>query len=228
MSWWPTIWRQHLEPRNAASSPAQRMRLRLAIHAGEVRVAANGVIRTAVIHAFRLLDAPQVRTALSVSKSQVASVVSDWFYQEVIRHDATEYSTGYQPIEVQVKEPVATAWIRIPEAAPRAELTERSDRRHSTVPTNSTQVMLELADAFLAVPAVADESGRRLLLGLLSPEIAQTIPEHPRARMHLLAILHSCLQHAGGLDQLLEALRMLEQSSMPIRNLEATIARILP
>jgi tetratricopeptide (TPR) repeat protein len=217
-----------LRTHNAASSTEQRMRLRLAIHAGEVRIDANGVVGTAIIHAFRLLDAPPVRAALSASENDVASVVSDWFYQEVVRHDTTEDSTAYQPVEVRVKETVATAWVRMPEAAPRAEFTEWSRPHSHTASANSPQVMVELTDALLAVPAVADESGRRLLIGLLRPEIAQAIPYHPRARMHLMAIVRACLQHEGGFELLLDALRTLEPASMPLRSLEATLDRILP
>jgi tetratricopeptide (TPR) repeat protein len=113
-----------LRTHNAASSPGQRVRLRLAIHAGEIRVTANGVAGTAILHAFRLLAGSPVKAALLASASDVVSVVSDWFYQEVVRQDATEDSTGYQPVEVQVKEMVATAWIRMPKAALRAESTE--------------------------------------------------------------------------------------------------------
>jgi len=105
-----------LRSRNAAGSAEQRMRLRLALHAGEVRADAHGVMGTAVIHAFRLLDTPSVRAAVSASDSDVVTVVSDWFYQEVVRHAAMEDATSYQPVKVYVKETVATAWIRIPTA----------------------------------------------------------------------------------------------------------------
>jgi hypothetical protein len=217
-----------LRRHNAASSPEQRMRLRLGIHAGEVRVDAHGVMGTAIIHVFRLLDAPPVRAALSASENDVTSVVSDWFYQEVVRHDTSEDSTAYQPVEVRVKETVATAWVRMPEAPPRAELTEWTGRPSRIVSANSPQAMVELIDALLAVPAVADESGRRLLVDLLRPEIANAIPYHPRARTHLIAIVDACLKYKGGLESLLDALRTIERPSMPLRSLEATLDRILP
>jgi tetratricopeptide (TPR) repeat protein len=216
-----------LKTHNAAGSPDQRMRLRLAIHAGEVRIDANGVMGTSVIHAFRLLDAPTVRAAVSASDSDVVAVVSDWFYQEVIRHHAAEDATNYRPVEVQVKETLATAWIRMPTALPRAESSGRPDRHSSIASTERPQVVLELTDAILAISAVAEESGRRLLLGLLGPEIAQTVVHHPRARIHLMGIVRACLQHVGGLDLLLDALRTLEPASMPLRNLEATVDKLV-
>ena len=52
---------------NTGSSVPERMRLRVALHAGEVYRDAHGVAGAAVNHVFRLAEAPAVRSALAAS-----------------------------------------------------------------------------------------------------------------------------------------------------------------
>ena len=71
---------------NAACPAPERIRLRMALHAGEVHQDAHGFAGTSVNRAFRLIEAPPSRTALRDSAGVVALIVSDWFYDEVVRH----------------------------------------------------------------------------------------------------------------------------------------------
>ncbi|MCE6996271.1 hypothetical protein LZG04_15915 [Saccharothrix sp. S26] len=71
---------------DAGRGAAGRMRLRVAVHAGEVQFDDHGVVGVAVNHAFRLLDAPPVKAALGESTAPLVLVVSDWFHDEVVRH----------------------------------------------------------------------------------------------------------------------------------------------
>jgi len=64
---------------NAGSSAPERMRLRVALHAGEVYHDAHGVAGAAVNHAFRLAEAAELRSALAASPGVLAVIVSDWF-----------------------------------------------------------------------------------------------------------------------------------------------------
>ena len=98
----------------------ERMRLRVALHAGEVYRDAHGVAGAAVNHAFRLAEAPAVRSALAASPGVLALIVSDWFFTEVVRHDPAAVPGSYRRVEVFVKETAATGWIRVPDpvAAP--------------------------------------------------------------------------------------------------------------
>jgi hypothetical protein len=60
-----------------ASLPRQRqLRVRVVVHAGEVRYDANGCFGTALDVAFRLLDAPRVKEALTVAPGPLLLVVS--------------------------------------------------------------------------------------------------------------------------------------------------------
>ena len=102
---------------NAGRSVPERIRLRVALHAGEVYYDAHGVAGAAVNHAFRLAEAPALRSALAASPGVLALIVSDWFFTEVVRHDPAAVPSAYRRVQVAVKETAATGWIRVPDRA---------------------------------------------------------------------------------------------------------------
>ena len=99
------------------SNPATQIRVRVALHAGEVQIDPHGVAGASVNFAFRLVDAVQLREALDRSDGTLALIMSDWFYEEVVRHQPGEDIDAYNEIEVSVKETRATAWTRLPSAS---------------------------------------------------------------------------------------------------------------
>ncbi|WP_146060304.1 hypothetical protein [Amycolatopsis sp. CA-128772] len=101
-----------LTDHNGHSPAARRIRLRLALHAGEVSHDAHGATGQAILHAFRLLDSPAVKQALARSAGCLALIASAWFYDEVIRHSALSGPERYARVFVHVKETSAQAWIR--------------------------------------------------------------------------------------------------------------------
>jgi adenylate cyclase class 2 len=72
---------------NATCPANARIRLRMALHGGEVHPDAHGVTGSAVNKTFRLVEAPALKSALDGSAGVLALIVSDWFYDEVVRHD---------------------------------------------------------------------------------------------------------------------------------------------
>jgi len=103
--------RQH----NAVHSERERIRLRMALHAGEVSYDEHGVTASAVNLAFRLLDAPALKAALAGSPGVLALVTSVWFFDEVTRHVAAPGPASYRPIRVAVKETSTIAWMALPD-----------------------------------------------------------------------------------------------------------------
>ncbi|MCC8250826.1 ATP-binding protein [Saccharothrix luteola] len=99
---------------NAGRGAAERMRLRVAVHAGEVQFDDHGVVGAAVNHTFRLLDAPPVKAALAESASPLVLVVSDWFHDEVVRHSPASEPDAFRRVRFTVKETTGTAWVRVP------------------------------------------------------------------------------------------------------------------
>ncbi|MBY8851852.1 hypothetical protein K7G98_27610, partial [Saccharothrix sp. MB29] len=106
---------QALRGHNDASPSAQHVRLRVAVHAGEVVFDRHGVTSTAVTTAFRLLDALAVKRALADSPGLVALVVSRWVFDEVVRHSAVLDPATFRPVSVAVKEVRDTAWLALPD-----------------------------------------------------------------------------------------------------------------
>ena len=90
-----------------------RIRLRVALHAGEVHPDAHGYAGASINRAFRLIEASAPRTALRHSSGVVALIVSDWFYDEVVRHCADAEPSSFRKVHVTVKETKTIAWIRI-------------------------------------------------------------------------------------------------------------------
>lgn len=72
--------------------PDQKLRLRAVVHAGEIHYDSWGRFGEALDIAFRLLDAPEAKTALRESTMPLVLVVSDGIYQAVVRH-------GYEGID---------------------------------------------------------------------------------------------------------------------------------
>jgi hypothetical protein len=109
---------------NQVHGPGARMRLRLALHAGEVAYDAHGVTGTAVTLAFRLLEAEQVKQALAGSQGMLAVITSAWFYEEVIRQNEACAAATWRRVHVKVKETRQEGWISLPDALGQ-ELAER-------------------------------------------------------------------------------------------------------
>ncbi len=98
---------------NGAHLGPEQIRLRMALHAGEVRYDQYGVTGMAVNLAFRLLEAAPLRQALASSPGVLAVITSSWFYAEVARQ--TPVAGEYHCVDVAVKETTTIAWICLPD-----------------------------------------------------------------------------------------------------------------
>ena len=111
----PRVLAEALREHNAAHRAAERIRLRMALHAGEVYYDEHGVTAASVNLAFRLLDAAPLKAALAESPGTLALIVSSWFFNEVVRHSPAGDAATYRPVRVAVKETAAVAWICRPD-----------------------------------------------------------------------------------------------------------------
>jgi hypothetical protein len=103
-----------MEHQNAARAAATQVRLRVALHAGEVTFDSHGVAGAAVDHAFRLAEAPPLKSALATSTGVCALICSTWFFDEVIYHHPDAHPELYRPIDTEVKQTPLSAYIRVP------------------------------------------------------------------------------------------------------------------
>ncbi|HUR02143.1 MAG TPA: hypothetical protein VM347_06375, partial [Nonomuraea sp.] len=96
---------------NSTRVPEARMKLRVAVHAGDIRKDDHGWIGLPVILAFRILDAQDAKVALRRSDGLLALIASDHFYTEVILQDPGTAPESYRQIEVMIKSFKGHAWL---------------------------------------------------------------------------------------------------------------------
>jgi hypothetical protein len=104
-----------LDRHNGTHIGPEQIRMRMAIHAGEVRYDRHGATAAAVNLAFRLLNADALKAALASSPGVLAVITSSWFFQEVVRHNPACDATAYRRVRVAVKETTAIGWIYLPD-----------------------------------------------------------------------------------------------------------------
>lgn len=100
---------------NAIHSAQAAVQLRVGLHSGEIRSnqIGGGVVSPAISFAFRILESPEAKQALHHSRSVLALVASETFYQDVIVHDPAAAPESYRKINVRVKETSTQAWLRL-------------------------------------------------------------------------------------------------------------------
>jgi class 3 adenylate cyclase len=107
---------KRLQRLNRDRSKAEQLRLRVALHAGEVVSDPSPLHGDAVILASRLLDADVLRACLRVAEAPLALIVSPTIYQEIVRHGYGRIRPDdYYRTLVHVKETRIVAWLHVPE-----------------------------------------------------------------------------------------------------------------
>ncbi|GAA2686907.1 MULTISPECIES: AAA family ATPase [Actinosynnema] len=100
-----------LREHNRTHPDGQRVRLRMAVHAGEVYLDGHGAVGHAVNHACRLVDSPAAKRELTGHSGALVLVVSAWFFDEVVRHSRFAEVGAYRRTRVVAKETDADAWV---------------------------------------------------------------------------------------------------------------------
>ena len=111
-----------LHRHNRGHRAAEQVRLRMALHAGEINYDEHGVTSAAINLAFRLLDSAPLKDSLAESTGVLAMITSSWFFDEVVRHSRVCDPAAYRSVPVTVKETTTTAWIHLPAVAQDREL----------------------------------------------------------------------------------------------------------
>ncbi|MFC4905853.1 hypothetical protein [Actinomadura gamaensis] len=104
---------------NKLASAVAQLRLRVAVHAGFVQLDRHGATGTSLTELFRLLEAPAFRTVMADPGTDLAVVVSDYLYREVVQHDI-HLAGGFTAIPVEVKEALMRGWVWVPPSPTRA------------------------------------------------------------------------------------------------------------
>ncbi|MEU4802565.1 substrate-binding domain-containing protein [Actinosynnema sp. NPDC023587] len=144
---------------NAMFRPQTGIRLRAAITAGEVLNDGNGVMGDGLVLAFRLLDCAALRDEVTRRPGELALIVSDRFYQDVVRDDAGCDPDSYRRVPVDVKEVRGAAWLSRPDH-PHTPSSARPPR-----PAARVRWAVPVLAVLLAAPLSCDA-----LLGAPAPE----------------------------------------------------------
>lgn len=104
-----------LREHNLTHRAEERIRLRMAVHAGEINYDDHGATAAAINLTFRLLDAQPLKAALADSPGVLALIASSWFFDEVVRHSPRVNAASYRPVRVAVKETTVVAWVCLPD-----------------------------------------------------------------------------------------------------------------
>ncbi|MGW4527930.1 ATP-binding protein [Amycolatopsis sp. NPDC004378] len=158
-----------LRRHNRTHQDPERIRLRMALHAGEITYDDFGVTAKSINLAFRLLDAPPLKAALADSPGVLALIVSSWFFNEVVRHSPIEDATTYRQADVTVKETAVRAWISLPDrpyAPDDAPRPPRNVPRLPARPRSFTGRTRELAELTRSVPAADDAAPIVAIVGM--------------------------------------------------------------
>ncbi|MBW8486848.1 effector-associated domain 2-containing protein [Actinomadura parmotrematis] len=237
-----------LRRQHALASAAASIRLRAALHVGAMESDGHGIVGTAVNHAFRLMEAPAFKEAGAAHR--LALIVSDRFHEDVVRRDEGLVDPSlYRPLEVVSKETTATGWVRLlgppdgPAGAgggpgdlvPRRGEVERARPEPASAgsvpadrPFLAPQLLFVLAERVLDVPVMAREQGRNRVVDALRPDIAHMIARQPEARLDVFGIVQTCMDHPGGLRELVAALRLITGDSGSVARLQDTLDHLFP
>lgn len=224
-----------LRDHNVVHPPEEHLRLRMALHAGEITADSQGLTGPALIHAFRLLESMPVKEALRNSTGALAIVASNWFYEGVVRHLPESAPDDYERVEVSFKETQVVGWIRLPEGQRRSPrttkpsyLVARVDESGRFVPQliPATPVFYRVVEALEAIPCMQGEHTRSFVVDQLG--FAGAIRYFPDRRAHVTSILRTCLDFEGGLVELITAISSQEPSgSVPVRRLMSLLTDVL-
>ncbi|GAA4236128.1 hypothetical protein GCM10022254_45020 [Actinomadura meridiana] len=233
--------RSEVRHHNEASSEAAQMRLRVAVGVGEAVSDGSGIVSSALTHTFRLLDAQPLKDAVREAETGIALIVSRRVYEDVVRHGRGRVDPGdYYRVEVRVKETVDEAWVMVPGVRPVAVRPPATVAEHVPVvdgavpgsepqppPEPSLVQKFRTVDNLLEIPRLRTERGRDQLIGALSSDIAGAVPRSGEARADLYAVLQTCLDYPGGLQQLLVAVQGFVGESLAVQRFEQAMTRLL-
>lgn len=202
-----------LRDHNNTHPPDEHIKLRFALHAGKVTLGESGVSSPAIVHAYRLIETMPLQDALSKSPGALAMILSDWFYNEVVRPRLQDESGAYQRVTVDTKEASVVGWIRLPDVR-EGHLDVASPAVTAVAAFQpSSPAFYEVVDALEQLPSMQNERTRSEVIDRL--EFAGDIRYIAPRRAHIISILRTCLDHESGIDELMAAIIDHEPADSP-------------
>ncbi|CCH29665.1 hypothetical protein ABZ816_15035 [Actinosynnema sp. NPDC047251] len=206
-----------LRRHNEVHAHGARLRMRMALHAGEIHYDANGKTGGELITACRILDARDARQLLRDSTGTLVVIASDWFYQSVIRQDPAAAPADYHRIAVDVKETRDKAWVRLVDGRPTAPAARRNGAR----PPLPLSRLLPVVDTLLITAGFGTRQARDLTLE--DVYFSATIDRHGNDRADVVSIARAAGRYPDGPETLLAALRVYAEGTEAFAELERLV-----
>jgi class 3 adenylate cyclase len=147
---------------NSTRVAEAQFKLRIGLHAGDIRKNEHGWVGHAINHTCRIVEAQDAKTALAESEGLLAVIASEYVYTEVIEQDPGAAPEAYRQIDVAVKKFTAKAWLRLPGV----DLIRMPKTQANVPPRRAASTMIDDGQAVLGViPAEELEALRDWLDG---------------------------------------------------------------
>jgi hypothetical protein len=115
----PERLRSLIRRHNHVSCEAAGIQLRAAAHIGPVDHDGHGFVSSDINLLFRMLEARPLKRALTGSEAELALIISDYVYRNVVcRYPSLLSPEAFQPVRFQVKYTRASAWTYLPGTPP--------------------------------------------------------------------------------------------------------------
>ncbi|MBB5800824.1 class 3 adenylate cyclase [Saccharothrix ecbatanensis] len=209
-----------LREHNHVHATEARLRLRMAVHAGEVHYDEHGKTSAEMIFTYRILDTSEAKRTLRDSTATLVLIASDPFYQAVIRHHPAARPDAYRQVDADVKEVHARVWVRLVDGHP-IETT-----RHTSPTSQPAMPLAELGpivEVMLRIPGFDTREGRDLVLRDLP--FAAAIPRHGADRPDTVSIVRTSANYPGGLEGLVEGIRFYAAGATSMAELDTLLAQ---
>ncbi|ONI80407.1 hypothetical protein ALI22I_44590 [Saccharothrix sp. ALI-22-I] len=219
----PTRAAAELRAHNAIHSHGARLRMRMALHFGEVAYdGRGGKSSAALIFACRIVDTAEAKRALKDSAATLVVIASDLFYDSVIRHDPASHPEAYRLVDADVKETRTEVWIRLvdhyPATAPVTARYPQPRPRHAS----TTAALGPIVEVLLRTPGFDTREGRDLVLRDLP--FASSTARLSSDRADTVSIVRSCEHYPDGLESLVEAIRFYAAGTTAMAELDTLMA----
>jgi class 3 adenylate cyclase len=204
-----------LREHNHVHSAGARLRLRMAVHSGEVHYDERGKTSAEMIFTYRILDTAEAKRALRESTATLVLIASDPFYQAVVRHQPATRPDAYRPVTADVKEVHAQVWVRLVDGHSSGSPTPRR--------VLSLAELKPIVEVMLRTPGFDTREGRDLVLREVP--FAASITRHSADRPDTVSIVRTCAHYPGGLEALLESIRFYAANSTAMAELDTLLAQ---
>ncbi len=215
-----------LRRHNEVHAHGARLRMRMAVHAGEIHYDDHGKTSPELIFACRILDAPEAKLALKDSTAPLVLIVSEAVYESVVRQDPAAAPAEYRRITAEVKETRAHAWIRLIDGRPNGTPNRGANGTARPQPTERRTLPLDtlrpFVDILLETPGFDARDTRDLLLGDLP--FSSVIARQHTDRADAVSIVRTCWRYPGGPEALLDAVRFYAEGSAAMDKLQDLLA----